>query len=92
MVGLYTEDQIRPTYNNDGVDTFAVDAEIVDKLWTPVIYDKRVGKMLLNTKENRRKLGIRKDQLKGGMSDISIWQITELTKEFVDAILKEVTP
>jgi hypothetical protein len=63
-------------------DRRIVIAKIVDKLWTRCIYDRKEVQLLLNTKENRRKLGIKKKSLQGGMSNI-LWRHITILDEGV---------
>lgn len=75
--GLYTEKMINDhtDYYNNRTDSLAVPEEIVNRLKEKAIYEKRESLFVLNTAKSRKMIGIKKSQLKGGMSNIKIEEL-----------------
>lgn len=75
--GLYSKEEIEkhPDYFNNRLDTIAVPEKIIDSLKEKATYEKKESYFVLNTQKSRKLIGISKDQLKGGMSNIRIEEL-----------------
>ena len=83
--GLYPEKDIieKSTHYDDKENTFAVNAQLIEDLWEDCIYDRMIVSLLLNTTAIRRKIGIRKNQLRGGMTKMwehDIFKLSDLKR------------